>query len=206
MSEKNKKIPKIRFKDKNWNDFPEWKKVSLGELIKDKTLKNKDLKINFVLSVNNKKWFIPQAEQFEWYQVASSDLSTYKIVKKWDFAYNPSRINVGSIAYLKDFDIWIVSPMYVIFTLNNLLNPDFFINLLKTHKLKHSIKIWCSWSVRDSLNFNDLSDIKISLPTIEEQQKIADFLSEINEKINLKEKEIYSTKDYKKGLLQKMFA
>lgn len=64
---------------------------------------------------------------------------------------------------------------------------------------------YITWSTIPHIYFKDYKKIKIFLPTLEEQEKIADFLSEIDEKINLKEKEIYSTKDYKKGLLQKIF-
>ena len=50
-----------------------------------------------VLSVSNKLGFVEQSEQFEDRTVASEDITKYKIVRTNDFAYNPARINVGSI-------------------------------------------------------------------------------------------------------------
>jgi len=195
----------IRFKADDGSDFPEWEERKLGEYLKQKSIKNKDLKVALVLSVSNKKWFISQSEQFDWYKVASNDLSSYKVVNKWEYAYNPSRINVGSIARLDNFDCWIVSPMYVVFSLSEGLNNIFFDNLYQTHRFNHLIKVWCSWSVRDSLNFNDLWNFQISFPTLPEQQKIAEFLSNLDEKIEKSETEIKKLEEFKKGLLQKMF-
>src|SRR5574344_973698 len=72
----------------------------IGDVIEQISEKNKDKSIDTVLSVNNKQGFINQSEQFEDRIIASEDTSNYKIVHKNDFAYNPARINVGSIARL----------------------------------------------------------------------------------------------------------
>jgi len=195
----------IRFKDEKRNDFSDWKTKKLGEFLKQKSNKNKNKLIDLVLSVSNKKGFITQNEQFDGYEVASKDITGYKIVEKGDYAYNPSRINVGSIARLKDYDRGIVSPMYVIFSLTKQMNPLFFDNLYKTHKFKHLIKISCSGSVRDSLNFNDLASFKVSLPCLKEQEKIANLFSSIDKKIEVTKIELEKTKEFKKALLQQMF-
>ncbi|MDX3960254.1 restriction endonuclease subunit S [Aliarcobacter skirrowii] len=195
----------IRFKANDGSEFCDWEEKKLGEYIKQKSTKNKDKIVNLVLSVSNKKGFITQEEQFDGYEVASKDISGYKIVEKSDYAYNPSRINVGSIARLKNFDVGIVSPMYVVFCLKKELNPIFFDNLYQTHKFKYLIKIGCSGSVRDSLNFEDLSSFKVKIPCIEEQIKIANFLSSIDFKIEQVQKQLNFTKEFKKALLQQMF-
>ena len=87
----------VRFKE--FTD--EWKNTTLNEVIKEKTVKNKNNKINLVLSVTNKDGFVIQNEFFG-KTIASKDLSNYKIVDKWDFAYNPARVNVGSISMLEN--------------------------------------------------------------------------------------------------------
>jgi type I restriction enzyme S subunit len=197
----NQNVPKLRFKEFSG----EWEEKALGEYLVHKSNKNKKNEINLVLSVNNKKGFISQEEQFDGYEVASNDLTTYKIVHHNDYAYNPSRINVGSIARLEKFDIGIVSPMYVVFELKQQINPRFFDNLYQTHKFKHLIKKGCSGSVRDSLNFNDLGDFIIEIPSLEEQTKIANFLTAIDTKIDLATKQLEATKQFKKALLQQMF-
>ena len=72
----------------------------IGDVIEQISERNKDKSIDMVLSVSNKQGFINQSEQFEDRIIASEDTSNYKIVHKNDFAYNPARINVGSIARL----------------------------------------------------------------------------------------------------------
>lgn len=195
----------LRFKDKDGNDFPEWEEKKLGEYLTHKSRRNKKLVVTRTLSVSNSKGFILQSEQFDNHRVASKDVSNYKIVEKNDIAYNPSRINVGSIATLKDFEIGIVSPMYVVFSLKDTLDLSFFENLITTHLFKHLVKVGCSGSVRDSLNFDDLENFKLKVPSLKEQTKIANFLSVIDKNIALVNTKIEQTKGYKKGLLQQLF-
>ena len=195
----------LRFKDEFNNNYPDWEEKKLGEELEHKSIRNKSNQVDLVLSVSNKKGFISQQEQFDGHQVASKDVTNYKVVNKGEYAYNPSRINVGSIARLDDFEKGIVSPMYVIFRLKNNLNPIFFDALYSSHRFKYLIKIGCSGSVRDSLNFDELEKFDIKLPCIEEQQKIANFLSILNKKIDLVSTQIENTKAFKKGLLQQMF-
>ena len=85
----------------------------IGDFIEQTSKRNKDSAIQNVLSVSNSQGFIQQSEQFENRIVASDDTSNYKIVERNDFAFNPARINVGSIARLITFERGIVSPMYI---------------------------------------------------------------------------------------------
>ena len=79
--------------------------LRLKDLIKEKSIRNKENIVKEVYSVNNKCGFILQAEQFKDREVASEDTSNYKIVQYNDFAYNPARINVGSIARMKKYHL-----------------------------------------------------------------------------------------------------
>ena len=120
MDVKQKILSKqLRFKDEFGNNYPDWEEKKLGKELEHKSIRNKSNQVDLVLSVSNKKGFISQQEQFDGHQVASKDVTNYKVVNKGDYAYNPSRINVGSIARLDDFEKGIVSPMYVIFRLKN---------------------------------------------------------------------------------------
>ena len=196
----------LRFKDENGNEFPDWEEKKLGELITQKNIRNKGNKDLNILSVSNSKGFILQKEQFEGHRVASVDTTNYKVVNKGDIAYNPSRINVGSIAILKNYNEGIVSPMYVVFTLNlQKLNPNFFDAIYSSHRFFQLVKSGCSGSVRDSLNFDDLALFNFFIPSLPEQQKIASFLSSIDEKIEKCQGQLKSMEKWKKGLLQQMF-
>ena len=97
----------------------------IGDVIEQISERNKDKSIDMVLSVSNKQGFIHQSEQFENRIIASEDTSNYKIVHKNDFAYNPARINVGSIARLRTINMGIVSPMYICFRVKNGVSPEF---------------------------------------------------------------------------------
>ena len=178
-----------------------WKKVKLKKYLIECVERNKNLNINNVLSVNNKLGFIKQKEQFS-KTVASKDLSNYKIISKNYIAYNPSRINVGSIAIYKEENQGIVSPMYVVLKTTLGLNDHYFIEFTKSHLFTQQMKSFLSGSVRNSLSFNDICNMYIVLPSIEEQVAIVDVLSKEDKEIELLEKEIEKEKEKKKALMQ----
>ena len=179
----------------------EWKKEKLGKHMYEYVFKNTDRQVEKVLSVNNKLGFIDQEEQFG-KRIASEDVVTYKVLSKGCIAYNPSRINVGSIALYKDDKLGIVSPMYVVLKLKETLNPDYFMALVKTNLFFQQMKILLAGSVRDSLKFNDLCQLEFKMPSIKEQRAIADVLSKADEEIELLQKDLEEEKVKKKALMQ----
>lgn len=183
-----------------------WEEKKLGALIQILSNKNKESSVSLVLSVSNSKGFILQSEQFEDRNVASSDISGYKIVKKGEFAFNPARINVGSIAKLNNFNEGVVSPMYICFkTKPDKLNPEFLDSFIKTYKFNLEVKGKLEGSVRQTLSADGLNLVKLHLPTLPEQQKIADCLSTLDEVIELEQQKLEKLQVYKKGLLQQLF-
>ena len=98
----------------------------LADLLVDFTNKNKkDEKIP-VYSVTNNKGFTISTDYFS-KEVFSKNLTTYKIVEGNDFAYNPSRINVGSIYFFQHEGRGLISPLYVTFKISEKLNAKYFI-------------------------------------------------------------------------------
>ncbi|MDU2291218.1 MAG: restriction endonuclease subunit S [Clostridium celatum] len=189
----------VRFK--NFKD--DWKTYKVNNLTKQVINKNKDGNISLVLSVTNKKGFITQEEQFE-KQVASKDLSNYKIVRKGEFAYNPSRINVGSIDLLTKFNEGLLSPMYIVFKCDEQLLSEYYNYWIKTNMFKKQMDKYLSGSVRETLSFEDMGLMKIKLPSMEEQKMIVDLLNNMNTEIELLEKELEALKLQKKGLMQRL--
>lgn len=126
-----------------------------------------------VWSVTNDKGFVLPNELFN-EQVASDNTDKYKLIKQNTFAYNPSRINVGSLALNETSIIGCVSPMYVCFKIKNehLLNPKYLLKVLKSKFFLNIVKESCSGSVRKTLKFEKLLDLQIPVPSIEEQLKI----------------------------------
>ncbi|HEY9123716.1 MAG TPA: restriction endonuclease subunit S [Bacteroidales bacterium] len=176
----------------------------LGKFITEVSDRNKNGEIKNVLSVTNSKGFINQAEQFE-REVASADVSNYKIVRKGQFAYNPSRVNVGSLDLLRKFDIGILSPMYVVFeTDQKNLIPEYLFYLLKTNWFYGHIPMFVQGSVRDSLSFDGLCGMKFFIPSIEEQTAIAEVLQTAEKEIELRKAKTEKLKEQKKGLMQQL--
>ena len=203
-TEKQKLIPTLRFPE--FQNTGAWKRLELGELIQKNTLKNKKLKYSLVQSVSNKFGFINQNQYFENRRIASKETSNYYIIKKGDFAYNPSRINVGSLAYKSDNEISIISPLYVSFRANKeLLDDIFLLNWFSTEDFSLQMQNSTRGGVRDTLNYDSLIKINISIPPLEEQAKIADCLSSLDDVIAAQTRKLMLLKKHKKGLLQQLF-
>lgn len=195
-------VKRLRFTE--FNESYE-KFVSLSNFIEHISDRNKNNKVNNVLSVSNKLGFINQSQQFEDRIVASKNLSNYKIVHKYDFAFNPARINVGSIARLERFDSGIVSPMYIVFRTNDKLNSEFLKYFLDTKIFNDQLTKFLVGSVRQTLDFKSLLKIKIRNKGHEEQVKIGNFLSLFDRLIEKLETKMGLLKELKKGYLQQMF-
>ena len=199
---KGELVPEFRF-----DGFDgEWYTKKADDMLIKNRKKNKDLAIDYVESVSNKFGFIKQTEQFEGYQLASADLSNYYVIEPYCFAYNPSRINVGSIAYKdKDGTTSVVSPLYVSFSTVSKINDYFIWYLFKTYQFEQQRQSYAEGGVRDTLSFASLSEFKFVIPTIEEQQKIGQFFKNLDTQIENEERLLESYKMMKKSLLQKMF-
>ena len=159
-----------------------WKKVRLGDYIHEYSKRNKDNANIPVYSVTNINGFCTEYFSKE---VASKDKTTYKIVKKGFFAYNPSRINVGSVDWLRDMDRVIVSPLYNVFFVDSALDQQYLYYYLKCPVGLFYIKELASGSVRDNLKFSILSDFIIPFPDLTIQKNIAATLDRIVQIINI---------------------
>jgi len=197
----------IRFKDNQGNDYPEWENYTLGDVTSKVSVKNKDNRDLPVYSINNQQGFVPQGQQFEGVDSKSRnyDISMYKVIGKETFAYNPARINVGSLGFSGDLEDIIISSLYVCFKTKNMVLDSFLLSFFDTFEFNKSVLRNVEGGVRDYLFYENFSIIKISLPCLEEQQKIANFLTEIDQKIDQAWSTLEQTKAFKKGLLQKMF-
>lgn len=179
-----------------------WRKTILGNLLKEKSLRNKDLAITRVLSVTNDRGFVLPQEQFS-RQVASKNVSNYKVVLRGEFAYNPSRINVGSISFLATFEFGILSPMYVVFSCSEQILPQYFKYWIKTYEFISKVKNAAQGSVRATVDFQNLSTIKMNYPAnIKEQLEISKVLSQADKEIDLLRQKLAKLEEQKKGLMQ----
>ena len=197
---------KIRFKDENGNDYPDWEEKKLGEIVYRNSKKNKDQKYTLIQSISNKYGFVNQEDYFEDRRVGSLDVSNYYVINNGCFAYNPSRIDVGSLAYKNDNDISIISPLYVSFKGNaKHINDKFLLGWLFSHKFVGKLGRLFEGSVRNTLSYENLSTIDIETPCIAEQEKIALFLEVINDSIENQKELLDEIIKEKTALLNKMF-
>ena len=179
--------------------------LHIGDFIEQTSKRNKDGAIQNVLSVSNSQGFIQQSEQFENRSVASDDTSNYKIVERNSFAFNPARINVGSIARLATFDRGIVSPMYICFRTRDNLFPEYLDYYFESKQFFTEIQKRLEGSVRQCLSFEGLCNIPLSIPTIEVQQQTGKRLSTLAQEIKLEIDFLELLQKQKKFLLYQMF-
>ena len=177
----------------------------IGDFIEQTSKRNKDKTIHNVLSVNNRQGFIQQSEQFENRNVASDDTSNYKIVEKDDFAFNPARINVGSIARLTLFERGIVSPMYICFRTRDGLLPEYLDYYFESKPFFTEIQKRLEGSVRQCLSFDGLCNIPLCVPSVKIQRQIGKRLSTLVQEIKLEIDFLELLQKQKKFLLYQMF-
>ncbi|MCW5201643.1 restriction endonuclease subunit S [Desulfobulbus sp. US4] len=183
----------------------DWGLATIGEVAKEISVRNGESE-ETVLSCSKYDGFVNSLDYFG-KQVFSSDTSNYKVVKKGQFGYPSNHVEEGSIGLLEHCEKGIVSPIYVVFeAAKEKVYPAYLYKLLKTDIYRHIFQVSTSSSVdrRGSLRWGDFSKIKVLLPSLEEQQQIADTLSTAQQEINLLKQIAEKYKAQKRGLMQKV--
>lgn len=140
-----------------------WKVGTLGDITKNKSAKVKERNDVKVLSPVTTGELVLSEEYFT-KQVFSSSIAKYKIVNKGDFAYNPARVNIGSLGRNEfDFD-GCVSPVYVVISVLDGYE-NYFDLFRKTDFFKDSVASLAIGGVRQSLSYDDLSSIEVIIPS-----------------------------------------
>ena len=178
------------------------KRVPLGDYITEYSVRNKSDENIPVYSVTNSQGFC--TEYFD-KEVASKDKSTYKIVPRGFFAYNPSRINVGSVDWQRSEERVIVSPLYNVFSVSEELDKQYLFYFLKSDIGKQMIKAKSSGSVRENLKLDMLKEMTIPKRTIYEQKKCVAILDELKKIITLYTERIEKYDELVKARFVEMF-
>ncbi|WP_270241330.1 restriction endonuclease subunit S [Collinsella tanakaei] len=146
----------------------EW--VRLGELTSCISKKNKDGRCATVCSVTNSQGFVLSTEFFT-KEVFSKELRTYKLVERNQLAYNPSRINVGSIALQDIADEVVVSPLYIVFAVDtSRIDSSYLLRYLKSRPGLKQVEFNSIGTVRNNLKYDGLCQIPVPLPSLEVQR------------------------------------
>ncbi len=183
----------------------EWKIVSLGDITENFHHRNKNLVSYPMYSVTNTSGFSPQHEVFEGKEIKDEDISIYKIIHKGEFAYNPARINVGSIGRYDEEEPCMISSLYVCFRPTAEVDSDWLLYYLQSAKKIYQYGIFGEGGVRIYLFYPNFSRIEALLPPLKVQKEIASILKFFNRKIKLDELLLSKYQEQKKYLLSNMF-
>lgn len=153
-------------------------KVKLGAIVRASSERNKGGRCDSVYSVTNSQGFIPSEEYFS-KEVFSKDLNTYRVVKRDMIAYNPSRINVGSVALQDKSDEVVVSPLYVVFSVDeSKVTPGYVVRFLKSKPGLDQIVFQSIGTVRNNLKYKALCQMELTLPSLSMQRdRLANLVS-----------------------------
>ena len=180
-------------------------RVRLGDVLKASSTRNKDNRCATVYSVTNSKGFVPSEEYFS-KEVFSKELRTYRIVERNMIAYNPSRINVGSVALQDKADEVVVSPLYVVFSTDAAkLMPEYLVRFLKSKPGLDQIAFQSIGTVRNNLKYKALCRMELRIPSLEEQQARLNTLREVQLQIEQTESQIAELDQLVKSRFVEMF-
>lgn len=159
---------------------------SLGNLIENINERNTDLKVSLLLGVNLDKKFFPSIAN-----IIGTDLSTYKIVRKGQFAcklMSVGRDGVLPLGFLEDYDEAIVSGAYYAFKVKDetIILPQYLMLCMSRKEFDRELWFRSGGDVRGGTSWEELCSIKIPVPTLEEQQQIVNSYKSIEERIKLK--------------------
>ena len=195
-------VPKIRFKGFEG----EWKKVSFKDFTFHAGAKNRDNLPLESYSISNEFGFIPQNEQFEnGGTMTQADKRMYYIVSPNSFAYNPARINVGSLGYYEGKEDVIVSSLYEVFKTDDTICDKFLLYWFKTDIFQKMIEQFQEGGVRLYFFYDKMCKCSLKRPSLAEQQAIASYFTSLDRQISLQSQRLEKLKQIKSACLDKMF-
>ena len=178
------------------------KRVPLGNFVTEYSVRNKNNEDIPVYSVTNSQGF---CREYFGKEVASKDKTTYKIVPYGYFAYNPSRINVGSVDWQRCEAQVIVSPLYNVFSVSDELDRQFLYYFLKSNIGRQMIRAKAAGSVRDNLKLDMLKEMKIPDSSLDDQRHCVATLNNLQYLIELRKKQLNELDNLVKARFVEMF-
>ena len=177
----------------------------LGDFIQPVDVRNRDLKIDYLLGVSISKQFIPSIAN-----IVGTDLSSYKIVRTGQFAYGPVTSRNGekiSIALLRDKDC-IISSSYTVFEVvnKNALDPEYLMLWFSRPEFDRYARYMSHGSVREIFDWDELCKVELPVPSIDKQRSIVKAYQTISERIELKRRINYNLEATAQAVFQDQFA
>ena len=201
-------VPKLRFQEFSG----EWKKQKLNQIASKSNSKNKDESICEVFTNSAVNGIVAQRDFFDKDIANQNNLAGYYIVRHNDFIYNPRISTSAPVGPLNrnHLQTGVMSPLYTVFTVKDtsvsLEYLERYFKSSKWFKYMYSIANYGARSDRMSVTNNDFFAMPIPIPSKQEQEKIASFLTSVDTKIELLVRKEELLQQYKKGVMQKIFS
>ena len=193
------------FSNDNKKVLDSWFESNVLDNITEVREKNKDEKNYPVLSVVKEGEFKASEDVFT-KQVYSKSTKNYKIVRRNQVAYNPSRANIGSIAMLKEYDVGLVSPIYTVFEIKDTITPTFFYYYMKQPIFQEMIKHHAIGTTRQNFPFEAFKMFPMVVPPMELQLKFEEIAKPIEQKIAKLKEENEVLSEIRDTLLPKLMS
>ena len=177
----------------------------LGDYIREVDVRNRDLKVTKLLGVSISKEFMPSIAN-----TIGTDMSSYKVVKPRQFAYGPVTSRNGdkvSIALYRDNEKAIVSQAYTIFEVKNKqeLLPEYLMMWFRRPEFDRYARFKSHGSAREIFSWEEMCEVELPVPPIEQQQKIVSEYEAVSRRIRLNEQIIAKLEETAQALYRKMF-
>ena len=180
--------PKIRFK--GYED--DWEQRKFSEFVKNVAVRNREGLELECYAVTNDRGFISQKDAHDDFgYMVDVDTTAYNIVPPNSFAYNPARINVGSIGYYAGTENVIVSSLYEVFQTADYVDDRFLWHWFKSEHFPKWIERLQEGSVRLYFYYDKLIQCEIKMPSLEEQMKIGAYFNHLDHLITLHQRKCY---------------
>ncbi|QVY66347.1 restriction endonuclease subunit S [Polaribacter sp. Q13] len=195
----------LRFKADDGSEFSDWEIHEIGDFIKDRKITATLEAPLYSLTIEH--GVVPKSKRYERSFLVKGKENAYKLMHPNDFALNPMNLRFGALARFKGVDNVAVSKYYDIFYCNDECNKDFLEYYLTSYNMIQYYNKMATGTLEEKkrVHYLDFIHFKKLFPSLEEQQKIAAYLSTIDTKIENVQTQIAKTQTFKKGLLQQMF-
>lgn len=199
--------PKLRFKADDGSDFPDWEEKALGDFVNAHVEKTSDKNKYPLYSLTIEAGVQPKTERYEREFLIKKDGDNYKIVPPNAFVYNPMNLRFGALKVNHEKFSVCVSGYYDVFSLKDESILAFWENYLVMPRMLNYYFSIATGSLIEKLRVHYSQFVKIEkyVPSIPEQQKIADFFATIDTVINNYKDTIKAWEERKKGVMQKLF-
>lgn len=159
----------------------------LGDYIQQVNIRNKDLEVETLLGVSNTKKMIPSIAN-----IVGTDMSTYKIIEKRQFAYGTITSRNGdrlSVAISDRYDKALVSQIYIVFEVidDEKLLPEYLMMWFSRPEFDRYARFHSHGSTREAFDWEDMCDVELPIPSIEKQRAIVAQYQAVENKIKVNE-------------------